>query len=255
MKLQLENKIVLICGGSSGLGLDIAQKFLIEGSKIIIISNNKKKLIRAKKKLYKETKSNIEYFKCNFEDFSDVKILSHIIKKKFSRVDVLVFCIGSGKGSKSHLISNKVFYKSWSKNFLSFKNCFDSFSNLIKRYTGSMTVISSIAGMQYIGASVEYTISKNSLNMFCKIYSKKIQNKFRLNVISPGNILQKGNSWYKKIKNNKNIVQNYINKNVPLKKFARPENISNFVVFLSSNKGSFFHGSNIVIDGGQLDVY
>ena len=70
-------------------------------------------------------------------------------------------------------------------------------------------------------------------------------------MISPGNVIFPGGIWDKKLKNNPIKVKKYINQNVPLNRFAKPEEIANAVVFLASDKSMFTTGSNLVIDGGQ----
>ena len=75
----------------------------------------------------------------------------------------------------------------------------------------------------------------------------------RINLVSPGNILMQGNNWYKKLSKDKKKVLQYINNNVPMKKFGKPEDVANAVLFLSSNFSSFISGSNLIVDGGQTN--
>ena len=161
--------------------------------------------------------------------------------------------VGSGAGTDHILIKDRDWLKSWNKNFLSFKNTFDTFYNLVKRKKGNIIAISSIAGDEFLNAPVEYSVSKNSLNYFCKNLSKKTDKNVRINIISPGNILQKGNSWDLKLKKNKKNVYQYIKSAVPLQRFATADEIANVVLFLSSSKASFIHGAKLVVDGGQLN--
>ena len=72
-----------------------------------------------------------------------------------------------------------------------------------------------------------------------------------LNIISPGNILQKNNLWGKKLKNNYKSTKNYIKKEVPLNTFCNTDQIYNLCLYLLSNNGDNITGSNFVIDGGQ----
>ena len=72
-----------------------------------------------------------------------------------------------------------------------------------------------------------------------------------MNLISPGNILMKGNNWFLKKKTNSKKVKNYIKKNVPLNNFCKPENIFSLCEFLIDNKNESTTGSNFTIDSGQ----
>ena len=80
-----------------------------------------------------------------------------------------------------------------------------------------MIAISSIVSDEFLGAPIEYSVAKKSLDYFCKNISKKVDKNVRINVVAPGNILINGNSWDKKLKKNKIKVLNYIKSNVPLK--------------------------------------
>ena len=80
-------------------------------------------------------------------------------------------------------------------------NTIDSYLNVYKKKPVKIVVISSIAGLKVIDAPIEYSVSKSALNHYCKITAKKLSNyKINLNIISPGNILNKNNNWYLKKK-------------------------------------------------------
>ena len=70
-------------------------------------------------------------------------------------------------------------------------------------------------------------------------------------MISPGNILIKGNNWDKKIQKDKKKVTKYINKEVPLKSFIYPRDILPILDVLISKNGNNITGSDFIIDGGQ----
>ena len=90
------------------------------------------------------------------------------------------------------------------------------------------------------------------MNFYIKAISRPLGKEgIRINGISPGNILIKGNVWSKKFKSNKNKVLDYINNNVPSKKFINPKEIFNICKFIISNENVNIVGANIIIDGGQ----
>ena len=111
---------------------------------------------------------------------------------------------------------------------------------------------SSICGVNALGAPIDYSVSKAALISFVKNQSKILaKNNIRINAVSPGNIYFKNGNWDHKIKKNKKEVINYIKNNVPLNKFGTTKNVSDIVMFLSSELSSFTTGANIIIDGGQ----
>jgi len=108
----------------------------------------------------------------------------------------------------------------------------------------------SIAGIEAFGAPVDYSTAKTAVIALAKNMSRKLAN-VRINVIAPGNVYFKGGSWDKKIKQNKGRVDSVIQETVPMNRFASPEEISDSIVFLCSDRASFITGSTLVVDGGQ----
>ena len=200
-----------------------------------------------------ERKNNKSNFECkdlsnskmNFETFK-------IIKKKHPSLDALIICTGKSKKDLSKNIDQK-FINSFKSNFLTVSNTIDAYQRVYKNKPTKIIVISSVAGIKIIDAPIEYSASKSALNHYCQIKAKELSKfKIKLNVISPGNILNKNNNWYLKKKVNSKKVQNYIKKNVPLNSFCKPNQILALCKLLISDDGNFFQGSNIVMDGGQI---
>ena len=77
----------------------------------------------------------------------------------------------------------------------------------------------------------------------------------RVNAVSPGNVLFPGGSWEKKLVDRREFFEEMIQREVPLQRFASPEEIANVVVFLASERASFVTGSSVVVDGGQTRSY
>ena len=91
-----------------------------------------------------------------------------------------------------------------------------------------------------------------STGLIGRTLSKKLsQYQININLISPGNMLTKNNSWDKKLKLNKTKTINYINKNVPLRKFISAKDIIRIIKLLHAKSGDNITGSDFIIDGGQ----
>ena len=74
----------------------------------------------------------------------------------------------------------------------------------------------------------------------------------RINAVAPGNIMSETSVWKKKSDDDPKYIENMLKKEVPLERFGTPEEVSNLVGFLCSEKSSFITGSVFVIDGGQI---
>lgn len=229
-------KKILIVGSSGNLGNHIADKlkkrYVVTG-----IQRNKKKNFFICK--------DLANFNLNLETFK-------MIKKKYPNLDSIIICSGKSKKGTTNNIEKK-FIESLKSNLLTVINSIESYQKAFKNKSTKIIVISSIAGIKALDAPTEYSVSKSALNHYCVIKAKELAKyKIKLNVISPGNIINKNNNWYLKKRSNSKKVKNYIKKNVPLNSFCKPSQILSLCELLISNDGDFFTGSNLIMDGGQI---
>lgn len=252
--LGLKNKNVFISGSSSGIGLDIAEKFLHYGSNVIINGRKKNKL---KKIVTEFNEKNLHYIDGDVTEIKDVKKIYLNTKKIFKRIDILICNVGSGKS----VAPGKENYKEWQRvfalNFWSTTNLVEVFKNDLIKSKGNIVCISSICGLEKISnAPITYSVAKSSLNSYVKSMSKYFGPfSVRINSIAPGNILFKNSSWDKKLRKNKKTTLSYINSNVPLNKFGKLEDISETVIWIASEKSNFTTGATFIIDGGQTSLF
>ena len=250
MNLELNNSQVLVIGGTNGIGLSIAKSFLLEGAVVHVISRNINNQLRLE--LEAKFPSNIYFYQ---SDATIEESLNHtyaqILQNSKNKIDILIANVGNGTGVLDPVPKKEDWDLSWNINFNSALNSIRVFSKKISESNGSITFISSIAGIEYVGAPISYSTAKSALIAFAKSLSHKLAPSVRVNVVAPGNILVENGTWDKKMKTNPELIISMINDKVPLKRFGLPDEISNFVLFISSPKASFITGSCFVIDGGQ----
>ena len=200
-----------------------------------------------------QRKKNQYNFECKDLSSSHMNLETfNLIKKKNPYLDAIIICTGKSSKSSTNDIDQK-FIDSFKSNLLTVSNTIDSYQKVYKNRPTKIIVISSIAGIKIMKAPVEYSTTKSALNHYCQIKAKELAKfSIKLNIISPGNILNKNNNWFFKKKKNSKKIQNYIKKNVPLNSFCKPNQILSLCKLLISEDGNFFQGSNIVMDGGQI---
>ena len=98
-------------------------------------------------------------------------------------------------------------------------------------------------------------MAKSAIVSLSKNLSKKVAPHIRVNVVAPGNIYFRGGVWDEKLGFSKTDVDKMIEEKVPLKRFGKPEEIADAVVFLSSARASFITGTTLVVDGGQSNSF
>lgn len=248
MQINFKDKIVIVVGGTKGIGLAISKSFLSEDAIVHIISRTKDVgLENNLQSLYKE---KVFFHLGDSTSESDLKTISDKIKN----FDILVSNVGNGKSGDKPVNDSDIWNISWETNFNSALNAVRVFSPIINS-GGVITFVSSIAGIENIGAPTEYSVAKSAINTFSKILSHKLAPKIRVNTIVPGNIFFKNGTWDLKVKENSEKINQMIENIVPLKRFGKPEEVADLVTFISSEKASFISGACITIDGGQTKAF
>ena len=246
MELNLKNKVIVISGSSKGIGKSIAEILLHEGCKVVINGRNKSNLLKTRNELSKISKNVISIQGDVSKDITINKIKKTTIKK-WGKIDGIV---ANASSLENRISNNSSFLIKY--NFDIVYNFVNNLISSMKKKDASIVIIGSIAGLEDIGAPVYYTVYKSALSSYVKSMSRELSNKnIRINLVSPGNILFKNGNWEKKLQKNRSKIKNMIKKNVPLKKFGKPEDVSIIVSILLSNRTGFITGSNFVIDGGQ----
>ena len=99
------------------------------------------------------------------------------------------------------------------------------------------------------GGEFAYASTKSALTGLTKSLSSEFsKNRIRLNIVNPGFIKT---SYYKKFKEKKKLYKWTLSR-IPFNKWGEPEDISEFIVFLLSDKSKYFNGEDIAVDGGWL---
>ncbi len=251
MKFDFSKKTAFITGSSRGIGLAIAKNLHEYGCKIIINSRNKNDLEILSKK-FSERIYTIDADVTKEKDFLKIK---KFFKKNQLSIDLLICNYGNGNSMVNNPLEKSEWKRVFDINFFSSINTLCEFEQDLVKNKGNCLLISSICGIASLGAPVPYSVSKSAVNFAVKNLANTLGKKgVRINTLSPGNILHPGSVWQKKLKSDKSKVMSMINKNVPLKKFGTPDDISAAAIFLLSDFAKFITGANLVVDGGQLRV-
>ena len=162
--------------------------------------------------------------------------------------------IGNGTGPKGIRLANDDWLTALNENLLAATRlASEALHRLENRGEGSMTFVTSIAGIEDVGAPTPYATAKAGLLMAMKSYARQVGHAgVRVNAIAPGNVLFPGGTWARKLAEEPELTEFYIEQEVALRRFATPEEIANVLVFLASDRSSFVSGSVWVVDGGQL---
>ncbi len=253
MDLDLFGKTVLVGGASRGIGFAIASAFLDEGANVTITGRNADALEDARGRLAKSRPDAVHAVSGDLGvDATIVSALDETIER-WSRIDAVVANVGSGRATTGWSVSEQEWHDVFQTNFGSSRKLVDAaMPHLIASGSGSVVMTGSIAGLESIQAPIPYSVAKSALASYCKNLARSVGREgVRVNCVSPGNVYFEGGTWDRKLQEDESGVRAYLDAEVPLNRFATPQEIADIVVFLSSPRAGFVTGACVVADGGQ----
>ena len=259
MELGIKNKKVLITGSSRGLGSKLAKDFSKEECKIILVGRNKVNLIKTFNEIGGKDNGNSYYVMDLLQSGSPKKLSKHILEKNMG-VDIIIHNLGGALGVRDPLAQYNDWKKVWDFNVgvsIQLNNLL--IPKMIKNNWGRIVHISSVNAISAgevntkYGASHAYNSSKSYLNTYVKSISRElIKKNIVISSVMPGPIMSKGKHWEKLKKQKLNIYKEFINNFIPSGKLSTYDEISPFVLLLSSDKSTLASGSSLKIDGSQV---
>ncbi len=245
MDYSFKNKIVLVTGGSRGIGLNIAKSFYENGAGVYITST--------KKDFYKVGKNKNNFIKTIISNFNEDNKLKELIRKinEINKIDILVNNAGVNKIGE---INN---YKEEDWDFVQQVNIKSPFlilkavsKKMRKNKYGRIINISSIFGSISKAKRASYSTSKFALLGLTKASALDLADQnILVNAVSPGFV---NTELTKRILKGSELEK--IKKQIPLKRLAESKDISNVVLFLASEKNTYITAQNIIVDGGFTSI-
>jgi 3-oxoacyl-[acyl-carrier protein] reductase len=254
MDLELLDKNVFVAGSSRGIGRAIAKGFLAEGARVAISGRDEASLKGTKEELRAAfPESNILSMGGDLTDEGTCVEAMAAISEAWGALDVLVVNFGSGSGRTGWEYDEESWGRLYEINFFGAARLVShALPSMLARKSGSIVLVSSITGIESTPAPLAYSSAKAALINYSKNLARQVAaDGIRVNAIAPGNIFFPGGTWEKHLANDAERVENYIQSEVPMKRFGNPEEIADAVLYLSSARAAFVTGACLVADGGQ----
>lgn len=248
MDLELQDKVTLVTGSSSGLGFAIAETFVGEGACVVLNGRNSETLQASVERL-----PNSQGVVADVRDNGDCNFLISETIRKHNRLDILVCNVGSGSSVPPGEENDQEWQRVIDENLFSTIRIIQAATPALTASNGVIVCISSICGIDVLGCPVAYAGTKAALNNFVANTARPLAKQgVRINALAPGNILFPGSVWARKLKENATTVQTMLNREVAMSRLGTAKEVADFCVFLASARCSFATGSTYVLDGGQI---
>ncbi len=248
---RLQNKVAVVTGGNSGIGLSSAQAFINEGAKVVIFGRNQNTLDTALESLGE----NAIAVKGDVTSDADLDALYATTVQRFGKIDVIFVNAGIAEFVPLEDVTDDHFDKHFDINvkgaFKTVQRGLDSLND-----NASIILTTSITNQVALpgGASV-YSATKAALRSFARTFSRDLLERgIRVNAISPGPIATPIFSRMGLPDEAVDAVEGQLASSVPLQRMGEPREIADTVVFLASNESSFIVGAELVVDGGMTQL-
>lgn len=243
---EFEGKVAVVTGGSRGIGRGIALRLADEGAHVVITyhkdADSAAQVISA---IEQKGARGIAY-QNDGADFEGVKVLLRQIRSDVGEVHYLVNNAGIGINKSFYLMSESDWDSVLSTNLKSVFNFTRNLAiDLIKRKSGAIVNITSVAGIKGLSGQVNYCSSKAGIIAFTKALAREIgKTGVRVNAVAPGYINTDMTSAMPA-----KLVESYLEQ-IPCGRFGEPDDVAEAVLFLLSEKSKYICGETIVVDGG-----
>lgn len=259
--LELENKTIIVTGGSSGIGKAIVEELIKQGANVVVgdlttlESNNPK----------------LTYVKCDVTNEEDIEKMFSLCLEKYGTLDVLINNAGINKPcllcdydtkNSEYELNEKIFNTIIDINVRGVFLCSQKASRIFRaKNEGIIINMSSESGIEGSEGQSIYAASKNAINSFTRSWAKEL-GKYNIRVVgvAPGILEATGLrtlSYEKALAYTRGVTiekirESYLNKSTtPLGRDGKLSEVADLVAFLASKRASYIHGTTIVIGGGK----
>lgn len=249
--MKLKNKVAVVTGGNSGIGLATAQRFVAEGAQVFITGRRQNELDKAVQLIG----GNVTAIQGDVSNLADLDRLFATVKQKAGRVDVLFANAGGGEFARLGEITEEHFDKTFNINV---KGVLFTVQKALPLMPDGASIILnasivSIKGMENFSV---YSATKAAVRSFARTWTSDLkQRQIRVNVISPGPIETPAvDGLAAQVNVQADQLKAGLVAGVPLGRIGTPDEIAKAAVFLASDDSSFVAGIELFVDGGMAQV-
>ena len=252
MQLELENKVVLVTGGSKGIGRAAALGFLAEGAAVLICARGSEALDETVALAQGVGSGRLIAMQADLTQAEAIKSVVARCREEFGRIDILVNNAGSARPGPFLEISDEDWTEDWTLKFFGYvRMAREVFPHMQQQSSGIIVNIIGTGGLRPIANYMVGGAANAALNHFTKaLAAEGAQHGVRVVGINPGPILTERLQKFASVFSQGRSPEETLRKMTPLGRVGEAEEVADLILFLSSARAAFIHGANITIDGG-----
>ena len=253
MNLQLSGKTVLVTGGSQGIGLAVAKGFAAEGASLHLVSRSESKLISAREQIAAVGPVDVKIHPCDLSDSANIDELARLCPQ----IDILVNNAGAVPGGDILGTNEDTWRVAWDLKIFGYINMTRAFYRIMRERDGGVIVNVIGAAGEKPGYNFLAGSSGNAALMaFTRgMGSRSIDDGVRVVAVNPGGVETPRMVTLAETRAERELGDasrwRELSNDLPLGRPARPEEVADLVVFLSSERASYVNATVVTIDGGN----
>ncbi len=255
MDLGLKDRVIFVAGASRGIGLGIVEACLAEGARVALTARGAEALEATRKALAERFGADRLWAMAgDMRDTATIEKALADCEAEFGPVYGAVANVGLYPTPLGAEVDDETWDAAFSQNLGSaWRLARGAYRRMAPRGEGAILCISSIAGLGALGTPLTYGTAKAAMNHMAKELARIAgPSGVRVNVIAPGNIVFPGGEWESRSTGPRaGAWTRWLEREVPMKRFGKPEEIGAAAAFLLSPQASFVHGAILPVDGGQ----
>lgn len=250
--MRLSGKIALITGGGTGIGLDIAKKYVEEGAYVYITGRRENKLQEAVSTIGK----NIDYVVADVTKKEDMEKVAEKIKNEKGKLDILIANAGVGNYIAIEDVTLEEFNRVMYTNVLGTYYCAQVCLPLMKEGSTIILNTSVTASLGLPNFSL-YIAAKSAMKSFIHTWTNELRDrKIRVNALAPGIIpTDAAGKELGRDPQKEKELQEYRATLIPANRVGNVKDISNAAIFLGSDESSYVNGIELLVNGGLAAIY
>ncbi|MDR6872139.1 NAD(P)-dependent dehydrogenase (short-subunit alcohol dehydrogenase family) [Bosea sp. BE125] len=250
MTSKFSSKVVVVTGGTSGIGLSTAKAFAAEGASVFITGRRQDALDAA----IKQIGGNVTGVRGDMSSLSDIDRLYDAIQQKHAQIDVVFANAGGGEMAPLGAITEEHYQRTFDTNVKGVLFTVQKALPLL-RDGASVILTSSTTSISGTPAFSVYSATKAAVRNFARNWILDLKGRrIRVNAISPGVTETAGLNELFGGGEQAQSTKDYLASLIPAGRVGQPEEIAKAVLFLASDDASFVNGIELFVDGGQAQI-
>lgn len=247
---KLDGKVAVVTGGSSGIGLAAAKRFVDEGAYVFVTGRRQAELDKAKTAIGR----NVTTVQGDVADLADLDRLFAQIRAEKGVVDVVVASAGFVEHATIDTASPAHFDKTFGINA---RGTFFTVQKALPLMTrgGSIVLVSSSLHLKGLPSHGTYSATKAALRSFARTWAMELKDRgIRVNTLSPGAVDTPIIDGQFATKAEADGARDNFSQMTPLGRIGHPEEMATAILFLASDDSSYSTGIDLIADGGLTQV-